>query len=560
MSSGLLGIATSGLMAMQRAMTTTSHNITNVNTEGYSRQRTELAAAPPQYAGASGYLGRGVDIQSVTRSYDRFVSEQVRVSTSAWGELDAYHQMVSQIDTFIADPDSSLSPALQGFFGALHGVINEPTSIPVRRVLMTSAETLVNRFNVMNQTFDDLRVQANQNLSTSIDEINSLASNLADLNVRITSSPGVMSGDVPNDLLDQRDKLLADLAKQVDISVLEQNGGAVSVFIGSGQSLVMGERAASLKLMDSAYVGADQDIALFAPGSSSYATVTNQLTGGLMGGYRNFVDQVLDKTQNDFGRLAASIARQFNDQHKLGYDLNGNTNIAFFKEPQITVMGKSSNVLTPIPATFATYSDFNTMTAADYQVDMTAAGARVTNLRTNAVTVYAATPFIHEGVQFDVTGAAVGDSFVVQPTRHAASNIALDAALTDPSMVAAAKNDTSTPAIPPPHGPSLSDNGNALALVNLQNAKTLLNGRASYQEAYNSIVGEVGTQTKTAQINVTAQKSLLDNARQRRESLAGVNLDEEAANLIQFQQAYQAAAQTIATARSTFDTLIGAMR
>ncbi|QSA98366.1 flagellar hook-associated protein FlgK [Methylococcus sp. EFPC2] len=565
MSSGLLGIATSGLLAMQRAMATTSHNITNVNTEGYSRQRAELAASTPQYGGSIGYLGTGVNVQAITRSYDRFVNEQVRSSTSAWGELDAYHNLVSQIDSFIADSDASLSPALQGFFSGLNGVVNEPTSTPVRRVLMTSAETLVNRFNTINQTFDDLRKQASQNLSTSIDQVNSLASNIASLNEKITTSPGLLSGDPPNDLLDQRDKLLNDLAKQVDIQVLEQDDGSINVFIGSGQSLVMGVRSASLKVLDSAYVGADTDIALYAPGASRYAVVTDQLTGGQLGGYRNFVDQVLDKAQNDFGRLAASLATQFNDQHKLGYDLNGNTGIAFFKEPTVTVMGKATNTLSPIPATFATYGNFNTMTGDDYQVDITATGTRITNLHTRTATDFPAAttagyPVItHEGVQFDVTGAAVGDTFLVLPTRHAASDIALDPGLSDPSMVAAARNSTATPATPPPHGPALSDNGNALALLDLQNAKLLLNGRASYQEAYNGIVGEIGTLAKTAEINVTAQKNLLDNARQRRESQAGVNLDEEAANLIQFQQAYQAAAQTVATARTTFDTLLGVL-
>jgi flagellar hook-associated protein 1 FlgK len=566
MSNGLLSIATSGLMAMQRSMTTTTHNISNVNTEGYSRQRTELAASLPQYAGPPGYLGTGVDIKAISRNYDRFVTEQVRVSTSAWGELDAYHQLVRQIDNFIADPDSSLSPALRGFFKSIHGVVNEPTSIPVRRVMMTSAETLVNRFNVMNKTFDDLRIQARQSLSASIDEVNALASNLADMNYRIATAPGVANGDMPNDLLDQRDKLLADLAKQVDIQVLPQNDGAVNVFIGSGQALVMGGRASSLKVLESTYVGGDQDIALHAPGSNSYAVVTDKLTGGRIGGYMSFLDRVLNNTQNDFGRLAASLASQFNTQHRAGYDLNGNTGIDFFKEPKVVVMGKSTNSLSAIPASFATYADFNAMTGADYQIDINASGARFTNLRTHAVTDYpsASTPgypvFVHEGVRFDLTGAGVGDSFLVRPTRHAAGDVALAPTLTDPAMVAAAQGSTTPPAVPPPGGPALGDNRNALALANLQNTKMLLNGRATYQDAYNEIVGEVGTLTKTAEINVTAQKNLLDHARQRRDSVAGVNLDEEAADLIRFQQTYQAAAQTIATARSTFDTLLNAVR
>jgi flagellar hook-associated protein 1 FlgK len=545
MASGLLGIATSGLTAFQRSLTTTGHNISNVNTEGYSRQRVDLTERPPQFTGA-GFLGNGVDIASVTRSYDNFLNNQVRISTSTHAELDVYHSMSAQVDNILADKDAGLSSSLQAFFNAVQGVANDPTSIAARRVMLTEGETLAKRFNTLDSRMNELRGQTNQGLAESVDEMNNLASGIAALNERIVVALGQSGGkQPPNDLLDQRNLLLEKLSKQVDTRAIELDDGSLSVFIGTGQTLVMGSYASSLKLQDSAYDPNRKDIALSVGGSGS-VVITDNLSGGQVDGLLNFASRVLDPTQNDLGRIAAGLAVQFNAQHRLGYGLDGDTGLDFFAAPSVSVLGRSGNagVIT------ASFADVNQLTASDYRIDRSAGGAVVTDLHTNTVTTYTSATFTHEGLAFDVSAAAVGDSFLVQPTRRVAGELTLT--LTDSRQIAASASDTATGTV--------GDNGNVRALAALQTGRNLLNGKASYQDAYSAIVGDVGSLTKAAEVNSTAQKNLLDHAIQARDSVSGVNLDEEAANLIKFQQSYQAAAQLITVVNSTFDALIGAIR
>ena len=554
MPNDLLNIASTGLMAYQRSLATVSHNISNVNTPGYSRQRTDLATAEARFIGPPGYVGNGVNVQSIRRSYDEFLTAQVRSSSSAHSELDTFYKMASQIDNTIADENSSIAPAMQAYFNSIHGVSNEPTSVPVRRVMLTSAETLVNRFNVMSKNLEQLRDQTDKNLNSQIAEVNAMAGDLANMNRRVTEALGRSGGDPPNDLLDQRDQMLLKLSEKLEVQIIPQDDGAVNVFIGSGQALVMGTEAGRLEMKDSLYGGGPKDIALYSKGTTNYTLVTDKLGGGEIGGYLGFRNRVLDPVQNDLGRMAAAFSTQMNAQHAAGYDLNGNTGNALFNAPSVSTLNRvGSSGLT------ATYSDINQLSGADYQVDVTAGNTTIKNLRTNAVTTYNAATFIHEGVSFDVSAVAPagGASFLVQPTRNVATDMKL--VLTDPAAIAASDAATTTPATPP-GGPKFGNNKNALQLANLQQSKNLMNGRATYQEAYNEIVGEVGTLTKSAEINVGAQKTLLEHAQQRRDSVAGVNLDEEAANLIQFQQAYQAAAQTVATANIVFEALLGAVR
>ncbi|MBS1213401.1 MAG: hypothetical protein H6R26_2018, partial [Proteobacteria bacterium] len=314
MAGGLLGIASSGLLAFQRSLTTISHNITNVNTEGYSRQTADLVTREPEYVGRAGYMGTGVDVKTIRRSYDDFLTAQVRTSTSAHAELDAYYNLAIQVDNIISDPDSSVASALQAFYDSIHDVANEPTSIPVRRVMLTSAETLTNRFNTLNGSFNSLRSQVDESIENSLDQLNSQASSLAALNQKIALALGSTGGTPPNDLLDQRDQLVLDMAKHLDVHVVPQSDGTVNLFVGSGQALVMGTEAATLKIQDSMYGGGPKDIALYAKGSSNYTIITSRLSGGDIGGLMSFEKEFLDPAQSDLGRIAAAFSAQYNDQ------------------------------------------------------------------------------------------------------------------------------------------------------------------------------------------------------------------------------------------------------
>ena len=555
MTNALLGIASSGLMAFQRSLATTGHNIANVNTEGFSRQRVDLVEAPA-HPGATGFLGGGVEIVSVTRSYDNFLDNQVRTSTSTHAELDSYHRMAAQVDGIIADQDTSLSPSLQAFFNSVRGVTNDPTSVAARRVMLAEGEHLVQRFNVLDKRMDELRGQVNQGLMGSVDEINTLASGIATLNQRVVAALGQSGGkQPPNDLMDQRNLLLEKLSEQIDTQVVAQDDGSLNVFVGTGQSLVLGTNTFRLKVQDSAYDANSKDIAISAGGSGA-VVITDNLHGGEVGGLLEFTHRVLDPAQNALGRIAVGVSLQFNRQHRLGSGLDGQPGGDFFAEPTVsptlTIFPKSgsSGTLT------VNYNDPTQLRASDYRLDYesTATPAyALTRLSDNKVVARNGTGDFTgansvDGLDIKLMGATSNGSFLIQPTQAAAGQIGLN--MTDPRRIAAASTPTGGP----------GDNRNAGALADLQTGLNLLDGTATYQDAYSEIVGNVGALTHAAEINSSAQKNLLEHATQARDSISGVNLDEEAANLIKFQQSYQAAAQLINVANSIFASLLGAVR
>ena len=242
MANGLLGIGTSGLLAYQRAMATIGHNISNANTPGYSRQRLDLGTRYPEWV-AAGFQGRGVDTLTVRRVYDDFVSGQLRSHTVANSEMQFFHGLSSAVDNLLADSEGGLGGALQSFFAALQDVADDPGSLAARQAFYRQSGTLTDRFQYLSRRFDDLRTDINGQLRTDVTEINALAGSIAKLNGEIVSEISRSSGQVPNDLMDQRDALVLQLAEYVQVSTVEQDDGALSVFVGKGQAMVLGEQA-----------------------------------------------------------------------------------------------------------------------------------------------------------------------------------------------------------------------------------------------------------------------------------------------------------------------------
>lgn len=536
MTISILDTALSGLTAFRRSLETTSNNISNVNTEGYSRQRVELSTRPEQYTGA-GYLGTGVNIADITRSYDQFVTGQVRSSTSAFNDVDAYHTLASQIDNMIADENTGLSPAMKSFFNSVNDVANDPTSIPARQVMLTEADSTAKRFNTISARFDELRNQVNANLDTSVEALNGYAKSVADLNDKIVSEIGRAAGQhMPNDLLDQRDVLLNKIAEIVDVSVVPQSDGSVSVFVGQGQSLVMGKNASTMVVKNSDVDPTAKDIVL------SGQTINSLLSGGELYGNLRFRSEVLDPAQRQLGALAASLALQFNDLHKQGYDLTGTQGLALFNLDAGTSIPVSGGVNGIVTASYRAPAAGESLQASDYLYDATT-GA-LTRLSDNVVI----TDVAAEGFDLDTSGVVAGEKYLIRPAFSAAQNIATQ--INNPKEIAAAKQPSGVP----------GDNSNALALAGLETQTVMQNGTSTFSKVYGQMVADIGSKTQAALVSSGAQNALLKQATAARENLAGVNLDEEAANLIKFQNSYQAAAQAVTVAKSLFDSLIGAVR
>ncbi|MCG5516029.1 MULTISPECIES: flagellar hook-associated protein FlgK [unclassified Ectothiorhodospira] len=616
MSAGLFGIATSGLNAAQRALDTTGHNISNVNTDGYSRQRTEQETRPAQFSGG-GYIGKGVDVTTVRRMYDEFVQTQLRNNTTASEYHSTQRDFISRVDNLLADPAAGLSPGLQQFFSATQELANDPTSSANRTVLISESQSLVDRFKFLSQRLSDQQTIVDGQIGAGVDEINGYSDSIARLNQQIVAAQG--RGQPPNDLLDKRDQMVLELSKFVDVRTTVQDDGAMNVFIGRGQGVVLGNKATPLSA-NRPTPGAPLEITFGAQGDKG-VNVTNLISGGKLGGLLDLRSSVLDEAQNELGRVAVSVAVGFNNQHQAGLDLDGNPGEAFFNVPRPEVLSASGNTAEK-PKVTIDPEGLSELTSRDYRMTReggnwvldTVPGSSPQTLDfTSGDPVRAAGMLIEEPV-----GADEGDSFLIRPTRNAAREMQVN--ITEPDKLAAAAgwladpevdvqslsvvkpNDLPATAtnsvnfsfdsndeIEPGAGvwkkvvdgielvvrsdgnpgtvelnrntdPGPGDNRNGLALAQVQSTGYLDGGKSSIEDAYNGLIGKVGTQTRQTQVAAESQARLLADAQAQRESLSGVNLDEEAANLLKFQQAYQASAQVISITSTLFDTLIGAVR
>ena len=547
----MIGTALSGLMAAQRSLETASHNIANVNTEGYSRQRAEYATRKAEYTGA-GFIGQGVDVATVSRSYDQFITRQLNASTAGFSETNSFFKMATQVDNLLANPATGLAPTLKAFFSAVNEVANDPASIPSRQVLLSEAESLTGQFSSLSSQFDSLRKQTNNQMLAMTSDINGFAQSIAELNSKIMSESNLSANErLPNDLLDQRDVLVSKIAEKINVSTITQSDGSLSVFVGSGQALVMGVTAARMALGE-------------IPGDASHKTVlidgqdiTTQVNGGELSGALKFRDEVLDQAQNYVGLVAAGVSSEFNALQSAGFDLNGNPGSALFFDyasQPIPVYAGSNNpggggstvtaAFDPPPPAIPT----SQLVASDYMLSYDGSNYYLKQLSDNTVSVFASGPITGPGFTLDPIGTVQGDSFLIRPTFEAAKNI--KTLITDPRAIAAAG---STPVGP-------GDNTNALEMAKLERKASLLGGKSTFTDVYGQLITQVGDVTHAAGINSAAQEVVLNQAKTSRENLAGVNLDEEAANLIKFQNAYQASAQSISIVNSLFDTLLGAVR
>ena len=541
---GILGTAVSGLKAFQRSLETTSHNITNVNTEGYSRQRVELATNRASFEG-SGYVGNGVNVANITRSYDQFVTNQLRSSLSTFGETDQFHKLASQVDNILADEATGMAPAIKSFFNAVNDVASDPASIPARQVLISEANQVSQQFNTINARFSEIRTGVNKNLELTVKDINAYASEIADLNKRIITGAGRTStGQKPNDLLDQRDVLIAKVSEKVDVAVVDQADGSINVFIGKGQPLVLGISNSSLAL-----AGSEQDpqkLEVMINGQNT----SQEIIGGELYGMLRFQDEVLDSAQLQLGFVATGLAVELNELHESGFDLNGAAGEKIFSfgatEIQTKKLGTAAGTVT---ASFQ--ASVANLSASDFQLDYDGTDYTLTRLSDDTKTTITAGGTANlSGPGFDIatSGMVAGSSFFLRPTYDAAKNI--NVVIDDPRKFAASSSATTIP----------GDNQVALQLAGLENQSVLNSGTASITDAYGELIAKVGSTTHSANLAKTAQETLLTQAQASRENISGVNLDEEAANLIKFQNSYQAAAQAISVASSLFDTLIGAVR
>jgi flagellar hook-associated protein 1 len=626
MSGDTFNIGLSALLASQRGLATTGHNIANVNTDGYSRQRVTFETRQPQFVGV-GYAGKGVDIQSITRMANDFLVEQLRLSTSNQVQAEKTVELIDQVDTQIGD--ALISNGIQSFFNSIGDANNDPKLTATRQVVIEGARATVSRFGEQEEQLNGLSRSINRQMAGVVEKINTLTVSLARLNKDIALGAGLATGTPPNDLLDKRDQMLIDLSKLVGVQTQSRADGMVNVLIGDGQLVVTGGTSEGLATAGNALDASRTEIS-FKVGNAQ-TLITSSISGGELGALVSFRDQTLDPARNAIGRLAATFAMSMNAQHRKGMDLRGAMGKDMFSIPPPVVNSPATNTGT-VTAAFDT-SNIGGLTNSDYRLSFD--GSNFTLMRQlDGVnqTFSGAGPFSVDGMIITLgTAPAAGDSFLIQPTR--AVPRAMTLLITDPATLAfsgpvrvARANgniseatigrpailDETNPALlsatslvfdnppstykvngvgasiaftsganidlngwrvqitgAPAVGDSFSvssnaggtgDNTNGLALSQLQSKPILEGGTASFEEAYSVLTGQVGAAAAQAHISSEALGSLTENAASARDALSGVNLEEEAANLLRFQQAFQAAAQIIKAADQAFQAIIEATR
>ena len=621
---GSMEIGYTALNASRQALNTVSHNIANANTEGYSRQRVNQVTHLPTSDGGL-YFGNGVKISDVQQLRDRFVEGQVRDLSSEQQRLDAFHNLASRIDNLLAEDNASLTPAMQAFFNSLDQLNTDPDSTANRQAVLSEAQNLVDRFNVLESQVGGLYADSNKLIESEVSEINVLAKNIAELNNKINSAPG---GQPPNDLLDKRNLLIKELSGHISINAVEQSNNMVNIYAGNGIALVNNAQSTTLGVSPNAMESSRLEVSL------GNTEVSANIQGGSLGGIMDFRREMLDDASNNLGRLATTLATTVNEQHGLGMDRNGATGGDFFSVAKPLVFSNEHNTGNGVVGAIIT--DAQALSGSDYSLSFDGSSYSITRLADNATTT-GALPVNMDGIEFSLAGGApsAGDSFLIRPTVNGAKNISLalhntneiaaasplrslsslnnagDAAIStpqildinDPDLSAATEirftSETSFDLVDPGSGTVLSagqtytagdsidfqgwrvniggspvtgdsfrieansngsgDNSNGLLLSNLQFGETVEN-QSTYQEAYGALINDVGSMTRRTEINRDSQDTLLSQAEAARDAVSGVNLDEEAVNLTKYQQAYQAAAQVIATSRSLFDTVLSVIR
>lgn len=622
----VLSTGTGALIAFQRALATVSHNVANVATEGYSRQRVELSTRSPTDMGY-GYVGNGVQVSDVRRIADQLANTRLLESGGELARAQQLSGMASRVDSLFSDKATGLAGVWSNFFDATTGLTSNAASAAAREDVLADAKSLTARFKQLNNQLDSLSNEVNSGLRSSAEEVNRIGAEIARLNGEISSNPNSVS----NDLLDQRDRLVSQMVEFTGGTAVQQGDGSLNVFTSGGQALVVGNTSSKLTVATDPY--RPERVRLALDGNGQQIQLNDSSLGGKIGGLMDFRSDVLDPAQSELGRIAVGLADAFNQQHRAGMDLNGQMGTDFFTVPAPKVSGHANN--TGTGTLTASVGDLSKLGAQNVvlKFDGTAWSATRSDTGANVPltgTGTAADPLVVNGVELVVGGApATGDRFLLQPTAGAAGGISV--AIDDPNRIAAATpvkakaeldnvgtgkigsvkvTDatnanlltpadiefidgtqytvngsgpfTYTPGQPinangwslsldgvPAAGDKFSvgstgagssDNGNAIALGNIDDAKALNGGTVSLNGAIGGLTTSIGSAARQADYAADAQQVLYDQAQAARDSVSGVNLDEEAANMLRFQQAYQAAAQVISTADTMFQSLLSAVR
>ncbi len=545
--SSILDIAKTALLTSQKALQTTSHNIANANTPGYTRQKVVLSAGEPLLSGGQ-FVGTGVKVEGVERAYDRFLGLQILDSAEKKGRFTALEEALRRLEGIFNDlQGTGIGEALNEFFKALSDVSNDPSSYSARAVLLGKARVLVDRIKDLNRRLEKEMDNIDQEVKGEVGEINDLAKRIAALNEKIQRLEA--GGEKANDLRDKRDLLIQELAGKIDLTHLEDESGSVSILVAGGHSLVAGSSYSTM------------GVARDADNHNRYGVtiggrdITEWIGSGSLKGLIEARDTHFQGVKDKLDLFAATLVQRFNYIHRQGYGLDGSTGNNLFSDLSVTATALTTNTggASVTSTSILTY-DPSTLTLDDYEIRFTSSSTfNIVNVTDGTIVSTGNTYTSGSNIDFDgirvvitdgTSGPAAGDVFRISVKEDAAEDISLS--LTDTNKFAAAKSSSTLP----------GDNRNVLDMLDLQGTLVLSGGSATFNDFYAGMVSDIGTSYREASTNLEAQEAIMEDLESQRQAASGVSLDEEASNLVKYQYAYQAAAKVLATAETLFETLI----
>ncbi|VCU69897.1 Flagellar hook-associated protein 1 [Pigmentiphaga humi] len=632
MTTNIANIALTGLRAAQAGLAVTANNISNQGTAGYSRQQVVLSTSLSNFSGG-GYFGTGVDVVTVQRAYNEFLTNQASQAASSLSYLNTYSDQMSGLINGMGSVDTGINQSLTALYAAISSFSQNPNETASRQAALEAAQSTAARFRSISDSLSAIDQGITTQVGSAVGQINQLVQSIAAYNLSINEARAAQGGPSPNDLLDQRDLLIRKLGEFTGITTSNQ-GNSVNVYLSNGQPLVLQGLAAQLRLdtqdPDSAS-GASLSLTM---GSHSVPLNDKDIDGGQLGALIAFRNNELAQARTELGRIAIAMASAYNQQQQFGLDSSGGQGAALFKLGSPMAVGSRQNTGDAVLS--LGISDTRSLTGSDYQLSRSGTEYVVTRLDDGEeFGPFTELPQTVDGLAIGLADGdlADGDVFTIQVARHAAAG--MEVLLGDPGALAAAAPmslgadaDNAGTAIASrlrseasdnvdytasvtvrftsakdydlfdadgnvlesgslgasPHtiayngwafdlnglpaagdvftvgagrGDPAGDNRNALALGALGTAK--IAGGATLTDAYAALLSRTGTRAASIGVSQAAQQSAYDQAAAAEQSLVGVNLDEEGANLLRYQQAYAAAGKVLGMASELFDQLLASI-
>ncbi|MDF2154952.1 flagellar hook-associated protein FlgK [Vibrio sp. CAU 1672] len=646
MASDLLNVGTQSVLTAQRQLNTTGHNISNVNTEGYSRQSVIQGTNDPRQFGGSTY-GMGVHVENVRRSWDQFAVNELNLSATNHANKTDNQDNLDMLSGMLSSVASKKIPEnLNEWFDALKTMADTPNDLGARKVVLEKAKIFSDTLNDFHET---VRLQSdvtNKKLDMGIERVNQLALEIRDIHRLMMRTPGPH-----NDLMDQHEKLVTELSEYTKVTVTpRKNAEGFNVHIGNGHTLVSGTEASQLKMIDG-YPDVHQRRLALVEGDGIKAIKSDDMDGKI-GAMLEMRDKHIPQLLDEMGRVATGFSYKINQLQKQGLDYNGEIGEDIFTDVNSEHVAKSRVFAAPnSQADIAVkINDISALKGGEYSLRYDGERYIVTTpkgeqLEYNVDQSDSVIEIEQDGMRVEIgTGLEPGERVLLRPTRSGAAIIKMET--NDAKAIAAQSYEASTTfaqgkakfiihdagdvkefeatlqpkdeehekpwlkitdpkgnELPfkytfpngkdkPPHieisvpeghelyiegeptvfeltegafvndkftanlRPSEGGNGNLRKMQQLQTNK-MMDGKASTLiDVYHNLNTEVGLKSSTANRLASVARLEHEAAQERVASISGVNLDEEAANMMKFQQAYMASSRIMQAANETFNSIL----